>query len=186
MFERDLPGENTAGHSAGVPISAKLPLEMCQTMNRSWGYAVADEDYKPVADLVRLIVRCVDKNSNLLLNIGPQADGALPAPALERLREIGAWMAVNGESVYGNKPSGLEPEEWGVSTKSGKNLYLHLFTQPKESVFSLPLAKKQIIASVSVLGGGDIPFSVRKGVLSFNYPEIPEGNVDTVIRITCK
>ena len=88
MFERDLPGENVWGYSGGVPVSA-LPLETCETMNGAWGYRVDDQNYKTLKEIVNLLVRSVAKDANLLLNIGPMADGSLPAPALDRLKELG-------------------------------------------------------------------------------------------------
>lgn len=123
MFERDLPGENTAGLS-GQEIS-QLPLEMCQTMNGMWGYKVADQNYKSTNELIQLIARAAAKSSNLLLNIGPQPNGELPAAALDRLRGIGAWMDVNGESIYGTKGAG--EYDWGVATKKHNQLFLHVF-----------------------------------------------------------
>ena len=125
MFERDLPGENTAGLS-GQDIS-HLPLEMCQTMNGMWGYKVADQNYKSTRELVQLIVRAAAKGSNLLLNIGPQPNGELPATALERLEGIGHWMSANGESVYETQPVTLPAGEWGVMTQKEGRLFLHVF-----------------------------------------------------------
>ena len=125
MFERDLPGENTAGLS-GQEIS-HLPLEMCQTMNGMWGYKVADQNYKSTEELIRLIARAAAKNSNLLLNIGPQPNGELPATALDRLQGIGRWMRQNGESIYGTTATELGEQPWGVSTQKDKQLFLHVF-----------------------------------------------------------
>ncbi|MBQ7495481.1 MAG: alpha-L-fucosidase [Bacteroidaceae bacterium] len=125
MFERDLPGENTAGLS-GQDIS-HLPLEMCQTMNGMWGYKVADQNYKSTRELVQLIVRAAAKDSNLLLNIGPQPNGELPATALECLEGIGHWMSANGESVYETQPVTLPAGEWGVMTQKEGRLFLHVF-----------------------------------------------------------
>ncbi len=125
MFERDLPGENTAGLS-GQEIS-HLPLEMCQTMNGMWGYKVADQNYKSTEELIRLIARAAAKNSNLLLNIGPQPNGELPATALDRLQGIGRWMRQNGESIYGTTATELGEQPWGVSTQKDKRLFLHVF-----------------------------------------------------------
>ena len=125
MFERDLPGENTAGLS-GQEIS-RLPLEMCQTMNGMWGYKVADQNYKSTEELVRLIARAAAKGSNLLLNIGPQPNGELPATALDRLKGIGQWMRVNGESIYGTQATQIPEQSWGVSTQKSNRLYLHVF-----------------------------------------------------------
>ena len=125
MFERDLPGENTAGLS-GQEIS-HLPLEMCQTMNGMWGYKVADQNYKSTSELIRLIARAAAKNSNLLLNIGPQPNGELPATALDRLQGIGRWMRKNGESIYGTTATSLGEQPWGVTTQKDNRLFLHVF-----------------------------------------------------------
>jgi alpha-L-fucosidase len=137
MFERDLPGENKAGYSEGQTIS-QLPLEMCQTMNGSWGYNVADQNYKSSRELITLIVRAASKGSNLLLNIGPQPNGELPAVALERLKDIGSWMRHHGESIYGTTRG--EEYPWGVTTRKGKSLYLHILEDTNK--ITLPLSKK--------------------------------------------
>ncbi len=79
----DLPGENTAGLS-GQEVS-RLPLETCQTMNGSWGYRITDRNYKSTDELIRYLAGAAGRGGNLLLNIGPQPDGALPDAALERL-----------------------------------------------------------------------------------------------------
>lgn len=137
MFERDLPGENKAGYSEGQMIS-QLPLEMCQTMNGSWGYNVADQNYKSSRELITLLVRAASKGSNLLMNIGPQPNGELPSAALERLKDIGLWMQQHGESVYGTTRG--EEYSWGVTTRRGKTVYLHVLENTDK--ISLPLAKK--------------------------------------------
>ncbi|MBQ6659545.1 MAG: alpha-L-fucosidase, partial [Prevotella sp.] len=123
MFERDLPGENKAGYS-GQAIS-KLPLEMCQTMNGMWGYKVADQNYKSVDELVTLIIRAAAKGCNLLLNIGPQPNGELPALALDRLQGIGKWMDSYGKTIYGSQ-RGIDDATWGVTTKKGNTTYIHV------------------------------------------------------------
>lgn len=91
IFERDIPGQNEFGLS-GQEIS-RLPLETCQTMNRSWGYRITDTDYKSVEDLIKLLVRTAGKGANLLLNIGPRPDGTIPEQALERLEGIGKGLS---------------------------------------------------------------------------------------------
>ncbi len=77
MFERDLPGENKAGFSAGQGIS-ELPLETCETMNGMWGYRIEDQNYKSPKELIHYLVKAAGKNANLLMNIGPQPNGELP------------------------------------------------------------------------------------------------------------
>ena len=124
MFERDLPGENTAGLS-GQDIS-HLPLEMCQTMNGMWGYKVSDTNYKSADELITLLVRAAGKGSNLLLNIGPQPNGELPAVALQRLRDIGQWMGIHGQTIYGTQRTILGETEWGTTTGRAGQLFLHI------------------------------------------------------------
>ncbi len=132
MFERDLPGENSAGLS-GQEIS-RLPLEMCQTMNGMWGYKVADQNYKSTTELIRLIARAAAKNSNLLMNIGPQPNGELPATALDRLQGIGRWMRVHGESIYGTHAADVPEQKWGVATQKNGQLFLHVFDTEAETI----------------------------------------------------
>ena len=148
MFERDLPGENTAGLS-GQAIS-QLPLEICQTMNGMWGYKVADQNYKSTTELVRLIVRAAAKGSNLLLNIGPQPNGELPAAALERLKGIGQWMKQNGESVYGTHKVADGEQSWGVMTQTEDRLFLHVFAQDSPQVaLSWENRKPKVVKTLS-------------------------------------
>lgn len=156
MFERDLPGQNTAGFSEGQVVSDRLPLEMCQTMNHTWGYSVSDRDYKSAAQLVGTLAKAVSMNTNLLLNIGPRADGCLPEAALSLLREIGQWMKVNGESIKGCGPGPVSERSWGVSTAplaGGKTFYLHILENPG-TVLEIPVEKKSKVRSVSALADG--------------------------------
>jgi alpha-L-fucosidase len=174
MFERDLPGENNHGWADNQTISA-LPLEMCQTMNGMWGYKVADQNYKSVPELVRLIVKAASKGSNLLLNIGPQPDGCLPALSLDRLAGIGEWMSKYGESVYGTSVSGLAEQEWGVTTRRDNELYLHVFKPVEgdkiEIDFPADASKKMKVLKVQALKDGSyLPYQFKKGHLSISLP----------------
>ena len=135
IFERDVPGENTAGYS-GQDIS-KLPLETCNTMNGMWGYKIKDRDYKDTKTLVRYLVKTAGQGANLLLNIGPQANGELPDLALERLKEIGEWMRENGETIYGTKGSPFPQQTWGTSTVKGDRIFLHVMT-PETNAILVP------------------------------------------------
>ena len=126
IFERDVPGENKAGLS-GQDIS-RLPLETCQTMNGMWGYKVKDQNYKTARELIQLLVRTSGKGANLLLNIGPQPDGSLPAVALNRLEEIGKWLSENGETIYGTTGGEVAVGDQVVSTRKGNKRYLHVLS----------------------------------------------------------
>ena len=100
--------------------------ESCITMGKQWSYK-PDDPYKSVRELVHLLVDVVAKGGNLLLNVGPQPDGRLPAPALERMEAIGAWMRVNGEAIYGTRPVAPYKEGRVCLTKKGNVVYaIHL------------------------------------------------------------
>ena len=139
IFERDLPGENKAGFSAGQGVSS-LPLETCETMNGMWGYMIKDQNYKSPEALIHYLVRAAGKNANLLLNIGPQPDGALPAIALERLAKMGEWLQTYGETIYGTRGGCVPPHPWGVTTQKGDKLFVHILDLQDSSLF-LPLEK---------------------------------------------
>lgn len=140
IFERDLPGENTAGFSDKSEIG-HLPLETCQTMNGMWGYKVQDTDYKDVKTLVRYLVKTAGMGANLLLNIGPQPNGELPAVSLERLKGMGEWLRANGETIYGTQGAPFGKQSWGTATRKGHKLYLHV-TDPSAKKIHVPFEGK--------------------------------------------
>lgn len=136
IFERDLPGENTHGLS-GQDIS-RLPLETCQTMNGMWGYKVIDQNYKSVETLIRYLVSAAGKGANLLLNVGPQPNGELPAAAIERMKAMGEWLAKYGQTVYATEAGDIKQQEWGCTTRRGDKLYVHIFEYEGDELL-LPL-----------------------------------------------
>ena len=180
MFERDLPGENHSGLS-GQEIS-QLPLETCETMNRTWGYRITDQKYKSTKDLIHLLVKAAGNNANLLMNVGPQPDGELPELAVTRFKEIGDWMKIYGETVYGTRGGSIEPHSWGVTTQKDNKVYVHVLDYNDKALF-LSLPAKQV--KKAVLFKDKTPLRINKdkaGVLI----ELPEqlDDIDTVIEIT--
>lgn len=139
IFERDIPGQNTAGYS-GQEIS-RLPLETCQTMNGMWGYKIMDQEYKDPPTLIRYLVNTAGMGANLLLNIGPQPSGELPAAALKRLKEMGEWMKVYGETIYATEGSDFPAQSWGTSTRKGDRLFVHILNPESRHIF-VPITAK--------------------------------------------
>lgn len=185
MFERDVPGANTAGLS-GQAISS-LPLETCETMNGMWGYKIIDQRYKTTATLIRLLVASAGRNANLLLNVGPQPDGELPAVAVERLSEMGQWLKTFAPTVKDGVRAGLiPPQEWGVTTQRGKTLYLHIL-EWKSRMLSIPLVER--VKSVRVFENGRrVPFSQTAHGLTMTFDQAPsEANpIDFVVEVTLR
>ncbi|MCS7315624.1 MAG: alpha-L-fucosidase [Bryobacterales bacterium] len=131
MFEKDLPGQNTSGFRAETAVS-DLPLETCDTINRSWGYNAKDDRYKSVPELIRYLVRAAGYNANFLLNVGPTPSGKIQPEFVERLRGIGQWLRENGDSIYGTRGGPVPPRPWGVTTRKGSKVYVHVLDWPDE------------------------------------------------------
>lgn len=181
IFERDVPGENKAGLS-GQSI-ANLPLETCQTMNGMWGYKIVDQNYKSVAELIRLLVRTAGKGANLLLNVGPQPDGTLPELALQRLHEMGAWLKQYGESVYGTVSGGYVQGEDIVTTRRGNQLYVHVLN-PSLHEIEIPVSRK--VENVrAMVDGEELQYGTYRGRLRFKV-DVANDCPDYVIKVTLK
>ncbi len=106
---------------------ASIPWEACITLNDNWGYHSGDREYKSAAQVIRTLVECVSKNGNLLLNVGPDAKGEITRESLDVLAEVGEWLRLNGDSIYGCGASELAKPEWGRYTQNGNKLYAHVF-----------------------------------------------------------
>lgn len=104
--------------------------EAIPTTNESYGYHKFDNSHKPVRDFVHLLAKSASRGGNLLMNIGPKGDGVFDSKDQVILKGIGAWMKINGESIYGSVASVLPLQSWGVSTVKGNKLYLHVFEWP--------------------------------------------------------
>ena len=181
IFERDLPGENKAGYSDGQEVTNYLPLETCQTMNKSWGYVVKDTDYKSLEVLIRYLVSTSGKGANLLLNIGPQPNGELPAAALERLKGMGEWMRKYGDTIYGTTAGDIPAQDWGVTTRKGDRLFVHIFNL-KEKTLTLNL-KAKVTAAKAFDGGKAVAFSQSGESVTLTFDEVPSGT-DYIVELT--
>ena len=179
MFERDLPGENTAGLS-GQQIS-RLPLETCETMNGMWGYKITDQNYKSDTTLVHYLVGAAGRNANLLMNIGPQPDGCLPEVAVERLKKMGEWMKVYGETIYGTRGGFIAPHDWGVTTQKGNRLFVHILNLQDKSLF-LPLGDKKVRSAVDFVSRRAVKTQKCQGGVVISFDNVST-EIDRVVEI---
>ena len=181
IFERDLPGENKAGYSGENGVSKTLPLESCETMNRTWGYNITDGDYKSTRQLIHLLVGAAGRNANLLLNIGPEPNGQLPQEAVKRLREMGEWMAQYGETIYGTRGGDVEPHAWGVTTRKGNRLFVHILDLQDKGLF-LPLYNNKVKQATEFIGGKKVKFTRVDGGITLQLERVPT-DIDYVIEL---
>lgn len=116
--------------------------EVCMTMNGHWGYNAYDDRWKSTEDLLRKLIDIVSKGGNFLLNVGPNQYGIIPEVCQQNLREMGAWLNLNGEAIYGTQASPFPFLSWGRATRNGQTLYLHVFDWPKDGKLVVPFANK--------------------------------------------
>ena len=108
----------------GIP---GMDWESCMTMNDTWGFKYFDENWKSTKTLLENLVDIASKGGNYLLNVGPTSEGLIPQASIERLQQIGEWMAVNGESVYATQASPFEKPEWaGIQKKETSFMFMFL------------------------------------------------------------
>ena len=138
LFERDLPGEGTM-FSKDQPLLDDRPVEQCDVIQAGvWGYKIGEKRFLTPEQSVALIVRAAAKGSNLLLNIGPDGSGQIPAKAVEVFEGIGKWFEKNGDSIYGTTAGGVSLGKKVVSTRKDGMLFIH-FLDPEVKDFTFLL-----------------------------------------------
>lgn len=159
----------------------KGPWEAIFTHNDSWGYSKFDQNFKTPAEIIRLLVSVVSKGGNLMLNVGPKADGTIPAASVKCLKAVGAWLKINGESIYGTTYGPISPQPWGVTTlKSGK-LFLHITKSPQNGVILVPGVDVKV-KKVSILSNKKtLLWAKSNDMLKVTIPAQLPDNINTVV-----
>jgi len=160
--------------------------ESNMTMNDLWGYAEADDNWKSTKQIIQNLICCVGVGGNYALNIGPEADGTVPVPSVERFREIGKWMKTNNESIYGCGKAPFKGGTVGLTTANDEKVYLHVFRWSGEDICIGNVNKK--VTSAHLLEGRKEVSVIQKGTRLFigNLPEKPVDPYDTVIVLNLK
>lgn len=153
LTETDAFGGDYGTPEQEIPATGMpgVDWESCMTMNDHWGYNKNDKNFKSTQDILRMLADIASKGGNYLLNVGPTAEGVFPQESIDRLKEIGAWMKVNGESIYGTQASPFKNLSWGRCTQKkmteSTRLYLHVFDWPQDQQLVVPgLGSKTIRA----------------------------------------
>ena len=168
--------------------------EVCATMNNNWGFNGTDPFYKPASMLIKKLVECVSKGGNMILNVGPDAQGNIPPQSQAILRDIGRWMHDNAESIYGCGRSELPRPEFGRITQKDKTLYFHMYENTMGPVPLLGLRAEDVAGIRLLSTGHEIPVSTSW--VHSDYPDIVFADlgpnpvlpdpVDTVLKVMLK
>jgi alpha-L-fucosidase len=159
--------------------------ESCMTINNSWGYRSNDHNWKTTEELVRNLVDIASKGGNYILDVGPNAEGEIPQPAIERLKGIGQWMKINSESIYETTASPFYKLTWGRCTKktfiNGTTLYLHVFDWPQDGMLVLPGMKNTVQQAYLLRNLKKLKTTENEAGITVELPSMQHDTIDEVV-----
>jgi len=159
--------------------------ESCMTMNDSWGYQRADDNWKTPKTIVRNLITCAHDTGNYLLNIGPKPDGSIPEESVRILTEVGKWMAKNGETIYQSETCQPNRSNFANFSRKGNTLYMHVHFWPGSTV-ALGGLTNQVKSARLVASGTPVKFDQEKFRVRFTgLPEKAPDEPVTTIAIEC-
>ena len=166
---------------ATVPKPEDFQLwETCMTINNQWAYNMHDHDYKSAQYLIRALVEVASRGGNFLLNVGPQPDGVIQPEFQERLRAIGDWLTVNGESIYGTSYGPVQGMPSARTTAKGKTVFVHIFDWPS-SAFEVKGVEGKVISARLLASGQPLNFRQSQEKLQIDLPaQAPDPHVSVV------
>lgn len=159
--------------------------ETCMTMNTTWGYSEHDTAWKSSEKLIRTLIDIASKGGNYLLNIGPLADGTVPAESVTCLEDMGKWMKVNGESIYGSTGSPIGKPKWGrVTQNEDRNaVYLHVFEWPSDGKLTVEGIDGSVTKATLLGSEAAVSVSKTEAGLSLELPNSAPDAVASVVRL---
>ncbi len=158
------------------------PWESCITICTHWSW-VPNDKMKSLRECIQTLAQTAGGGGNLLLNVAPMFDGRMEQQQIKRLKEIGDWLKINGESIYGTKGGPIKPTNWMASTQKENKIFIHLFKWPDNKLI-LPGFQNYKIQSVSILNTGQIlSYDIIDGKTEINLPPKQIDLNNTVVEI---
>lgn len=148
--------------------------ESLYTHNDSWGYIQHDLNFKTPETIIHLLAQVASRGGNLLLNVGPDGNGRIPAYSIRYLKETGKWLRANGASIYGTTYGRIPDQPWGVSTSAPGKQFLHVLKLPADRKLLVPLSGTANINKVYLLKNKQaLTFSRKLNDLFIELPPLP-------------
>ena len=165
--------------------AANRAWEACMTMNGSWGYQKADDDWKSPKTVVRNLITCARDGGNYLLNIGPKPDGSIPQDSVSILTAVGKWMEKNGDTIHTADKCQVRRSNYAMFTRRGNTLYMHVHFWPGDYVAISGLKSKVVSARLHASGKA-VKFEQDQFRTRFTgLPAAPPDDPVTTIAIEC-
>ncbi|MCU1321805.1 MAG: alpha-L-fucosidase [Acidobacteriaceae bacterium] len=169
------------GDGAMGDFDNRHPWELCTTITEgAWGYQ-PNAEVKSFDQIIKLLVGAVGHDGNLLLNVGPRPDGQIEPAQAQRLKEVGDWLKIYGQSIYATRGGPYMPGDFGVSTYHDRTIYLHILNAPNK-ILKLPALSAQI-TGCSVLTGGKVNCAQTVAGVDVSLTDNPSA-VDTIVAIS--
>jgi alpha-L-fucosidase len=154
--------------------------ETCMTINNTWAYNKNDHEFKSEQTLIRSLVEVASRGGNFLLNVGPQPDGQIQPEFQQRLRAIGEWLTLNGDSIYGTTYGPVQGVASLRTTAKGKSIYVHIFDWPT-SPCEIAGIDARILSARLLTNGKPLTFRQTEGKLTIDLPaQAPDSNVSVI------
>lgn len=159
------------------------PWESCMTVSahNHWAWGGPEDGVKPLADCLLMLIRAAGGDGNVLLNVGPTPEGIIEDCQVNRLKEIGTWLAKYGDSIYGTRGGPFKPRKRVASTRKGNTIYVHITAWPEETLTLPPLPAK--ITKSSVLTGGTATVKQSKDGVKISVPKADRQPIDTIVAL---
>jgi len=166
-------------------MQTQRPWERCYTVAGGWGYQPELKAF-PLEQLIKLLVKVVCMDGNLLLNVGPDADGHIPDDQIARLKEIGKWTSKFGESIYKTRGGPLNFTDWGGSTFTKNAIYLHVLSIPENKKLVLKGIPQQIKSAILLNSNSPVKFTQSKDQIELDLNSASKTEIDNVIKLSFK
>ena len=185
MFEKDLPGKNTTGWGTAADQIGSVPLEVCETINGSWGFNLQDRKHKSDKELIHYLIKAAGYGSNLLLNVGPMPNGKIQPKHQASLKAIGDWLSINGKTIYGTQKGPIAPNDDFVSTQKGKTVFLHILN-PEIKLLHMEQVPVKIKSVIHQKSNTDLDFRNDRFGFVIDLSKIDNNSIDTIVEIKLK